>query len=66
MTNVEIRLTPEIKTLINSVVVDPWWIVGLTAGEGCFIVHVQSDSSYRLGYRVQINFSISLTVTSQH
>ena len=36
MKNVEIKLTPEILTLINSVVVDPWWIVGLVAGEGHF------------------------------
>lgn len=38
---------------------DPWWLVGFTEGEGCFIIHIQKSSSHISGSQVRLRYQIS-------
>jgi hypothetical protein len=47
-------------SLFNTTVgLDPWWVCGFSDGEGCFSVGVFKNSSLRLGYQVQLEYSIT-------
>lgn len=39
--------------------VNPWWVVGLTEGEGCFSVDVYKNQAMRLGATAQLNFNVT-------
>jgi len=39
---------------------DPWAVTGFTDGEGCFILSITENENYKVGWRVQIIFSIQL------
>jgi hypothetical protein len=39
---------------------DPWFVTGLTEGEGCFCVSLSRRSKLRLGLEVRPSFSLSL------
>lgn len=41
---------------------NPWLIVGLTDGEGCFSVSIVKAKTSRLGYRLMLSYSINLAV----
>lgn len=38
---------------------DPWWLVGFTEGEGCYIIHIQKSSSHISGSQVRLRYQIS-------
>jgi len=40
--------------------VSPWYVAGLTDGEGCFYVLVRESPLYRAGAVVQLHFHIKL------
>jgi hypothetical protein len=43
-----------------AVPLDPWYVSGLTEGEGCFCVSFAKRSKLRLGLEVRASFSLSL------
>ena len=45
--------------LFNEKIFNPYWVVGFVDGEGCFSVGVFKNKSLRLGYQVQLEFSIT-------
>ena len=45
--------------VIDKVIKDPNWIVGLTDGEGCFFVYITSSSTWKLGEAVRLKFQIT-------
>lgn len=45
--------------------VNPWWIVGMTDGEGCFSVDINKNSTTRQGVAVQLNFNITQLGTNR-
>lgn len=69
----QLQCTAEMRDKISKISLNPHWIAGLTAGEGCFSRGLSPDSAYKLGYRVKFklnktsnfNFSIGLTATNQ-
>jgi len=42
--------------------IHPWFITGFTDGEGCFSCSVIKNSSYKLGWEIQLCFQIKLHV----
>lgn len=52
--NIHTTYYPENKTL------NPWFITGLTDGEGCFTCVVREHKNFRLGWKVDIVFQIAL------
>jgi hypothetical protein len=65
MKNKQLQLTAEMQNRIYKLTLNPYWIAGLTAGEGSFSIGISSNNSYKLGSRVKKNFSIGLTSTNQ-
>jgi hypothetical protein len=57
-------ITPAIRPkrteeeLLNSKI-DPYWMVGFTAGEGCFSIKIAKSSTLKTGYQVQLRFNIT-------
>ena len=45
--------------LFNEKRLNPYWVVGFVDGEGCFSVGVFKNQTLRLGYQVQLEFSIT-------
>jgi len=45
--------------VINKQIPDPEWMAGFTSGEGCFFVGVKKSSTYKAGFQVVLEFSIS-------
>ena len=45
--------------LFNDQIFNPYWVVGFVDGEGCFSVGVFKNKTLRLGYQVQLEFSIT-------
>jgi hypothetical protein len=45
--------------LIDCRIPDPNWLSGFVDGEPCFYVSLAKDSTYKLGWRVQLRFLIS-------
>lgn len=45
--------------LFNKSIFNPYWVVGFVDGEGCFSVGVFKNKTLRLGYQVQLEFSIT-------
>lgn len=54
-TKKSIRLDTELLTLN----LDPHWVVGFTAGEGCFSVGITKSLTLKTGLQVQLRFSIT-------
>jgi hypothetical protein len=45
--------------VLNKQIPDPEWMAGFTSGEGCFFVGVKKSSTYKAGFQVVLEFSIS-------
>ena len=45
--------------LFNDKDFNPYWVVGFVDGEGCFSVGVFKNTTLRLGYQVQLEFSVT-------
>jgi LAGLIDADG endonuclease len=45
----------------GAVALDPWFVTGLTDGEGCFCVSFARRSKMRMGIEVRPSFALSLT-----
>jgi hypothetical protein len=45
--------------LFNERIFNPYWVVGFVVGEGCLSVGVFKNKTLRLGYQVQLEFSIT-------
>ena len=43
-------------SFINEVILDPWFIIGLTDAEGRFQVSVVKNSEYKLGWQSRVKF----------
>lgn len=39
--------------------IDPYWMVGFTAGEGCFSIRITKSLSLKTGLQVQLRFNIT-------
>lgn len=39
--------------------IDPYWMGGFTAGEGCFSIRITKSSTAKTGYQVQLRFQIT-------
>jgi len=39
--------------------IDPYWMVGFTAGEGCFSIKITKSSTVKTGFQVQLRFNIT-------
>lgn len=39
--------------------IDPYWMAGLTAGEGCFSIRITKSSTLKTGLQVQLRFNIT-------
>jgi hypothetical protein len=59
LTTLEVSYTNEMQTLVKQTDLNPWWIAGITAGEGSFMI-IHSDFNFTA------KFSIVLTTTNQH
>jgi hypothetical protein len=54
------NFTPVERLVINTEnIPDPNWISGFVAGDGSFDVNIPLESSYKMGYRVQLRFRIT-------
>ncbi len=38
---------------------DPYWLVGFTTGEGCFFVDIFPSKTYKAGYQVKLKFQLT-------
>jgi LAGLIDADG DNA endonuclease family protein len=57
------RNTPALikdKAAYGDSALDPWFVTGLTEGEGCFCVSFSRRARLRLGLEVRPSFSLSL------
>lgn len=45
--------------LINTQIPHPFWIIGFTAGEGCFLIDISKSSAYKLGSSVKLTFQVT-------
>jgi len=52
-------------SLYNPKILNPYWVVGFTDGEGCFHVSVSKNSSAKLGYQVSLEFSITQLIRDE-
>jgi len=39
--------------------IDPYWMAGFTAGEGCFSIKITRSSTVKTGFQVQLRFNIT-------
>lgn len=39
---------------------NPWWVSGFSDGEGCFHISIRKNKTYKVGWRVELSFKISL------
>jgi len=46
------------EELLNSNI-DPYWMVGFTAGEGCFSIRITKSLKMKTGFQVQLRFNIT-------
>lgn len=53
-------LTQGIDTYEDEATLDPWYVTGLTEGEGCFCISFSVRRKMRLGLEVRPSFSLSL------
>jgi hypothetical protein len=47
------------EAFVSSVELNPQWISGLTAGEGCFHIGISKQKDLNTGYHVKPQFKIS-------
>jgi len=52
-------LIPRFHKIVNPQVLDPHWLSGFTAGEGCFNINIVKNSSTKTGYLVNLRFQLS-------
>jgi hypothetical protein len=45
--------------LFNDKIFNPYWVVGFVDGQGCFSVGVFKNTTLRLGYQDELEFSIT-------
>ena len=45
---------------IDNFKLDPWWITGFWDGEGCFHISITKNKKWKVGYKVELIFSICL------
>lgn len=64
--NIPIAYTPAMANLVSQVTLNPWWIAGFVAGEGCFMVGISASKTFSTGFHVKPNFQIALTRSNQH
>lgn len=50
--------SPVSRPLVNILDINPYWLAGFTAGDGCFFIYAEKDSKYRTGIRVKLRFNI--------
>ena len=50
---------------VNIEIPDPIWIVGFTAGEGCFTIDINKSSAYKLGSNVKLTFHVAQNVKDE-
>jgi len=55
----DLIFTKEKEFLVNQVELNPNWISGLTAGEGCFFIGISPSKEVRTGFHVKPQFKIS-------
>jgi len=53
-------LSRSLTTYAPNLYLDPWFITGLTDAEGCFMVKIVKNKELRVGWRILLNFQISL------
>jgi hypothetical protein len=53
--------TKEIESYVNKTKLDPYWISGFVAGEGCFMILINRQTK-----TPSVHFAIALTTTDQH
>jgi hypothetical protein len=46
------------EEVLNSII-NPYWMVGFTAGEGCFSIRITKSSTTKIGFQVQLRFQIT-------
>lgn len=39
--------------------IDPYWMAGFTAGEGCFSIRITKSLTAKTGYQVQLRYNIT-------
>lgn len=49
----------ERPSVLDSRIKDPNWVAGFASAEGCFYIKVRKSKSARIGYQVQLYFSIT-------
>lgn len=47
---------------LNEINLNPWFVTGFRDGEGCFSIKITKSSTNRIGFQVQLLFSIGLHV----
>jgi len=53
-------ITPAIRPVSTSrIMLDPYWLVGFTTGEGCFFVDIFTSKTYKAGYQVKLKFQLT-------
>ena len=53
--------TPVFRPLVETpeaININPYWLAGFTAGDGCFFVYAEKDSKMRTGIRSKLRFNI--------
>lgn len=51
---------PKTRSLIrNKIIVDPQWLAGFAAAEGCFFVNIHKSSTIKIKVNVQLEFNIT-------
>ena len=54
------QIIPVHRPLVkNQNVQNPYWLVGFTAGEGCFLISINKSNTINIGWQVYLDFSIS-------
>ena len=49
----------EIPSIINLEIKDPHWLAGFVSGEGCFFINLSKSSTNRLGFKVELSFTLT-------
>ena len=44
---------------LSNSIIDPYWMVGFTAAEGCFSVRITKSLTTKIGFQVQLRFQIT-------
>jgi hypothetical protein len=50
----------ETTTNKSTQLIEPWFLTGFTDAEGCFLVIIRKSKKNKLGWQLEVNFSINL------